>query len=76
MAGAIKKADTKNIANTATACGNKDGKRERRESVVVIRSKLLRERGDWGLAMCASLCDEILLSRVKIEIASSSFFVQ
>ena len=32
-----------------------------------------RERGDWGLAMCASLCDEILLSRVKIEIASSSF---
>ena len=36
-----------------------------------------REReDDWGLAMCASLCDEILLSRVKIEIASSSFFVQ
>jgi len=35
-----------------------------------------RERGDWGLAMCASLYDEILLSRVKIEIASSSFFVQ
>jgi len=30
----------------------------------------LRER------MRASLCDEVLLSRVKIEIASSSFFVQ
>ena len=32
-----------------------------------------RERGDWGLAMCASLCDEILLSRVKIEIAIAPF---
>ena len=46
MAGAIKKADTKNIAKTATACGNKDGKNERKESVVVMRGKLLRERGD------------------------------
>ena len=42
----------------------------------MIERERERERGDWGLAMCASLCDEILLSRVKIEIASSSFFVQ
>jgi hypothetical protein len=54
MAGAIKKADTKNIAKTATACGNKDGKRERKESVVVIRGKLLRERGDWGQSFNSS----------------------